>query len=417
MISTVFTEVRPSFTLIRLASLALLLEPEEADQAVGLALGGPAHVEDVGQPLQLDGAVHREVGPRALGQRAVEVAGRRPRCRSATAGSTRITWASMTPLRVSTLAFWPICTSLAWVSAMRTTALSLPGWATRARFGAGGHALAHLDGELLQHAVHARLELQGLNLGAAQPGGGPPLLGHRALHGELGLDGLAGDGQPLLLEPVAVLQLLGRDLRELHGDVGDEALGRQLLVGVGAHAGLVELGLHPRRRRRLVHELALEADLELGVRASAARRAAARRPRPQLQLRVRQLEDHRVGLDLGAGKQHEPLDPALGLGGDPADLLGHQGAEAAHLSQHLAALDRVDPDRGPLDAGRGGLEAREAEGDEQNGGEPGRSEQDPAALLAAACEGRAISITFLRPPPPPSSKAVPGGGHQAKSLT
>ena len=45
---------------------------------------------------------------------------------------------------------------------------------------------------------------------------------------------------------------------------------------------------------------------------------------------------------MAPGKQHEALDAAFGLGGDPADLLGHEGAEAAHLAQQLAALHGVD---------------------------------------------------------------------------
>ena len=49
------------------------------------------------------------------------------------AGSMRVTRPSMTPLRVSILATCPIVTSFAWVSAMRNSALSWSGWATRAR--------------------------------------------------------------------------------------------------------------------------------------------------------------------------------------------------------------------------------------------------------------------------------------------
>ena len=62
-----------------------------------------AHVEHVVEPLELDRPVDGQVGPRAL--RAARPRARRPRsrCRSATAGSTRITRAARsTPLRVST---------------------------------------------------------------------------------------------------------------------------------------------------------------------------------------------------------------------------------------------------------------------------------------------------------------------------
>ena len=47
-----------------------------------------------------------------------------------------------------------------------------------------------------------------------------------------------------------------------------------------------------------------------------------------------------------------------------------------------AALDRVDPDRRALHAGRGGLEAREAEGDQQDREQRRRAVGDaPDALL------------------------------------
>ena len=43
---------------------------------------------------------------------------------------------------------------------------------------------------------------------------GPRLLHLRGLHRELGLDRLAADGEPLLLDAVAVLQLVRGHLRE-----------------------------------------------------------------------------------------------------------------------------------------------------------------------------------------------------------
>ena len=187
----------------------LRIEAEEADQAVGLALGGPAHVEHVVEPLQLDRAVHRQVGPRALGQGAVEVEvdrhravldrGVHPHHVRLDDAVARVDAGLLADLHVLGLGLRDA-----------DHGLELAGLGHAREVGARGDALAHLHRELLQHAVHARLELQGLHLGAPQPGRGHALLGHRALHGQLRLDGLARDGQALLLELVAVVQLLGR---------------------------------------------------------------------------------------------------------------------------------------------------------------------------------------------------------------
>ena len=49
-----------------------------------------------------------------------------------TAGSIRYTLPFTMPLRVSIAAGWPIATSFAWVSGIRSTALSLPGSTSRA---------------------------------------------------------------------------------------------------------------------------------------------------------------------------------------------------------------------------------------------------------------------------------------------
>ena len=86
------------------------------------------------------------------------------------------------PLRVSMLAGWPSCTSLACVSGTRMTAFSRSGCATRARFVPGVDPLADLDADLLQHAGDARPHLEGEELAAAQARQRAPLLDLRRLH-------------------------------------------------------------------------------------------------------------------------------------------------------------------------------------------------------------------------------------------
>ena len=72
-----------------------------------------------------------------------------------------------------------------------------------------------------------------------------------------------------------------------------------------------------------------------------------------LDVGIAELHEHRLGGDLGAGLHQLLLDATGGDGGDPADLLGHEGAGCANLAQHGAGLDGVDGQRGALDASGG----------------------------------------------------------------
>ena len=65
------------------------------------------------------------------------------------------------------------------------------------------------------------------------------------------------------------------------------------------------------------------------------------------------------------------LDPARGRRRNPADVLRHERARPANLAQHLAALDRIDPHRRPVDARRCRLEPGHSDGDG-----PDREERD-----------------------------------------
>ena len=71
-----------------------------------------------------------------------------------------------------------------------------------------------------------------------------------------------------------------------------------------------------------------------------------------------------AGGDEGAGADDDPLDGAVSGGRDPADLLGDQGAGAAHLPHHRATLHGVEVDGVAVDARRGRLQARDAQRDD-----------------------------------------------------
>ena len=99
-----------------------------------------------------------------------------------------------------------------------------------------------------------------------------------------------------------------------------------------------------------------------------------------LELRVAELEQHRVRLDQLAGQQEAALDPALIPGGHQEHVLRRQRAQTADVEHHVAAPDRVDEGRA-VDGGRGRLEPRETERDHAHhcGGRDGiRDAANPA---------------------------------------
>ena len=78
-------------------------------------------------------------------------------------------------------------------------------------------------------------------------------------------------------------------------------------------------------------------------------------------------------------------DLPLVSGGDPLDALGHQRALAAHLADHLAAMDGVDPEGGGVHRRRCRLEASERQGADGESGDAGTAPDEAAAadLLSA----------------------------------
>ena len=79
----------------------------------------------------------------------------------------------------------------------------------------GRHALADLDGHDLQHALDAGAHLERVGLAASQLVERPPLCDPRLLGGELRVRRAAANLQTLLLDAMAVGQLVGLDLRDL----------------------------------------------------------------------------------------------------------------------------------------------------------------------------------------------------------
>ena len=193
---------------------AVGVQLEEADGAVLLAERRTADVDARCRAVRA-GSCRRRSG------RAARPTAARPSRMTSTptvppadAGSMRETWPLTTPLRVSTSAVWPTRMSLVWVSAIRSSAFRFVGSATRARLVPGATCCTALDRNQLEHAVHARLDLQVVELPHAQLVGGALLIDVRFLRRELRLDAGRLHLETFLPDLQPVLRVPRRALRD-----------------------------------------------------------------------------------------------------------------------------------------------------------------------------------------------------------
>ena len=172
---------------------------------------------------------------------------------------------------------------------------------------------------------------------------------------------------------------------------------RKALVGFHLQPRLGELRLEAGRGGFLVEQLARELRREHQQVGLGGDHLRLRFLRLLHQLGVGHLQDDAVGGDVGAGPQHDLHDLAGVLGGDPLLALGHQRALAAHLAQHLAAFDGVDPEGAALDRGSGGLEPGERQAAGAEDDDCHRSPKDAAAaeLLCAFGAGDVHGVPQL----------------------
>ena len=122
-----------------------------------------------------------------------------------------------------------------------------------------------------------------------------------------------------------------------------EAVAEEFLLHVGAELGGFESGFGAGRGGLGREELALEGHALAGELGLGGGELGVGVGGGGDDVRVAEHEDQRARLDEGARADDDLVDAALGAGGDPADLLGDEGAEAADLADHGAALDGVDP--------------------------------------------------------------------------
>ena len=116
---------------------------------------------------------------------------------------------------------------------------------------------------------------------------------------------------------------------------------------------------------------------------------------------IGEFQDDRVRRHRGAGFDDDALDVRGGFGGDPADLLRHQRARAAHLAQQFAALHGVDEDAALFDGGKGRAELGEADaGGGEQGDDDGADDELAAALaLLEFGAGDVHALTTAQPVP------------------
>ena len=223
--------------------------------------------------------------------------------------------------------------------------------------GARAHALANVHGDLLQHAGHTRFDAHSFNLALLQLPHRAKLLHGRLLHGQLRLYGIEADLQPLLLDLVPVLQVLGRGGGLLGLDVGGQSEAAQLGIAVRLEPGGMRIGFHRGRGCLLCQAVALQLHLQVVQLGLGGLHFPFGIDGGLLELGVAQNQQHGTGRHDGAGKRQPLLDTAVGFGRNhQASVDRHQGAKTADLAQHRPALDAIHPDLGPLDARSGGLQ-------------------------------------------------------------
>ena len=95
-------------------------------------------------------------------------------------------------------------------------------------------------------------------------------------------------------------------------------------------------------------QLALHLHFEAGVISFGALKLIFGVQNVALQFRIAELKNDCVRLHDCARTNHDPLDARLRLRRNPANLLGHQRPQPAHLAQHRPALHGVHPHRRPI---------------------------------------------------------------------
>ena len=149
-------------------------------------------------------------------------------------------------------------------------------------------------------------------------------------------------------------------------------------------AGLLVIAAHGGFSRLLVHQVAVHLHFEVCEVRFRSLELVFRVQRLSLQRWIAQFHNDGIWLDDSPGAQHPAVHSRVRLCGDPPDVFGHKRSQAAPLHYHGPALHFIWPDRGPVDAWRGGPEFRESIGYSSQKEERGSAINDPADLLGAS---------------------------------
>ena len=97
------------------------------------------------------------------------------------------------------------------------------------------------------------------------------------------------------------------------------------------------------------------------------------------QLRTGHFQNHRVRFHVCSRPDVYFFHPPFGICRNPTNVFRYKGAEAAHLSHHWTAFNRINPDRRPIDARHGRFQTRNCNRG-QNQTQYGRRDDHDAAL-------------------------------------
>ncbi len=187
----------------------------------------------------------------------------------------------------------------------------------------------------------------------------------------------------------------------LHGR--DDALGRQGLLRLHLQLCAFVVRAGASERHALIELLALQA--HPGVRQSGARGfelEACRRSFLQ-KIGIGALGDHGIRLHGGSGADEDAFHARLRLHREPSDLARDQCARPAHLNEHFAPMNLVDPQHGLRDGRCGGLQARERDSCNEHQRHPTAHDREPSGALASGqirsmhIHGRRCCMARTRP--------------------
>ena len=184
----------------------------------------------------------------------------------------------------------------------------------------------------------------------------------RLLQAELRVGRLPHDVEALLLDLVPRAELLDLVAGAAGFVGGDELLGGERLGRLGVALGIEVGGARAGDLGFLGEALRRQIGVEIHLFRPRDGELTLRLQRLELDVRVAQLEQHGLRLHFLTGLGQAPLHPPRRHRGDVPDALGDERARTPHLDHQRAALDGVDPDRGPVHARRRRLEAVQAEG-------------------------------------------------------